>query len=459
MSESSDGRSGPRSGPPTLPYPRRGETTGRPEGPYSSDGFADPRTLPLPGQAGEHPRSQGLPALQAPAYDAPRGAPTAAPGENVGAPGAAASGGAQAAGQATHVPRSPDELSPPTGAPPPAAAAAATGSAAAGDRARGGQPRLSIPDGNGAPTKAARRVERTRAPIVPPEKVTGQSLTLVIAIMCFLACLTAGAVYMINQSASAWLRDIASEVSVQVEPRNNTNTAQVIRNVTNLLRRTPGIESARILSVDDSAKLLEPWLGQSDILKTLPVPRIIALQLDRNAPPDLDALRQTLATRFTAVTLDDHRHWQKQIRTVTGSFALGGFAILVLVCLATTAIIVSATRSSMASNREIVEVLHFVGATDKYIAGEFERHFLRLGIKAGLIGAGCAIAVFLAIPLIMNLLGGGSITAVELQRLVGSGTLDVFGYAYLGVVVVVIATLCMMTSRIGVFRMLNSQRN
>src|SRR5689334_19300022 len=59
---------------------------------------------------------------------------------------------------------------------------------------------------------------KTTAPVVPPGSVTGRSLTLVIAIMCFLACLTAGAVWMIKESADAWLKDISSEVTVQVTP-------------------------------------------------------------------------------------------------------------------------------------------------------------------------------------------------------------------------------------------------
>ncbi len=126
------------------------------------------------------------------------------------------------------------------------------------------------------------------------------------------------------------------------------------------------------------------------------MPRLIAIEIDRQIPPDIEALRAELAKQFKGVTLDDHRHWQRQIRTVTRSFALGGLAILLLVAAATTAIIVSATRSAMASNREIVEVLHFVGATDRFIAREFEKHFLRLGIRAGLVGAGCAMAVFLS---------------------------------------------------------------
>ena len=241
-----------------------------------------------------------------------------------------------------------------------------------------------------------KRTERkqTNAPVVPPDSVTGRSLTLVITIMCFLACLTAGAVYMINESAKAWLKDIASEVTVQVTPQENVDTEKTVADVKAFLEKRSGIARARPLALDDAAALLEPWLGQTDALNALPVPRLIAVELDRESAPDLDALKTDLAKEFPGATLDDHRRWQRQIRTVTRSFALGGLAILLLVAAATTAIIISATRSSMASNREIVEVLHFVGATDRFIAREFEKHFLRLGVRAGLVGALCAMAVF-----------------------------------------------------------------
>jgi cell division transport system permease protein len=202
---------------------------------------------------------------------------------------------------------------------------------------------------------------------------------------------------------------------------------------------------------------LEPWLGKTEALKTLPVPRLIALELDRQTAPDLDGIRSQMVQQFKGVTLDDHRRWQQQIRTITRSFALGGLAILLLVGAATTAIIVSATKSAMASNREIVEVLHFVGATDRFIAREFERHFLRLGVRAGIVGAIWAMFVFLAMPTVMELLGGGGVTIAELRRLIGIASLDPPGYFLLGIVVLVIASLCMLTSRIGVYRILNSQ--
>lgn len=301
------------------------------------------------------------------------------------------------------------------------------------------------------------RKMKVTAPVVPPASVTGRSLTLVIAIMCFLACLTAGAVWMIKESSDAWTRDIASEVTVQITPQENGDMEKSIADVVSYLEKQRGIVHVKPLSLDESANLLEPWLGSADALKSLPVPRLIAVEVNRTEPPDLTEIGTALGRDFKGVSLDDHRRWQHQIRAVTRSFALGGIAILALVAAATTAIIVSATRSAMASNREIVEVLHFVGATDNFISREFEKHFLRLGIKAGIVGASLAMLVFVSMPAIMELLGGGAVSAVEMQRLIGTGALDALGYIILGLVVVIIAGLCMVTSRVGVYRILHGR--
>lgn len=298
--------------------------------------------------------------------------------------------------------------------------------------------------------------EQTHAPIVPSGAVTGRSLTLVISIMCFLACLTAGAVYKINQSADAWMRDVASEITVQVDAKEGQDTNKVVSRVADFLETQTGIAGVEVLSTKESSKLLQPWLGSIEGLEELPVPRLIAIELDRSETPNLDKIRAGLSEQFSGVSLDDHRQWQKQIRTVTRSFALGGLAILGLVGFATILIIITATRSAMTSNREIVEVLHFVGATDRFIAREFEKNFLRLGIRAGVIGATCAMAVFFLLPFATELLGGGTMMHMEISRFIGSGALDLKGYAFLCLLIVVVAALCMLTSRFGVYRILNT---
>jgi len=222
------------------------------------------------------------------------------------------------------------------------------------------------------------------------------------------------------------------------------------------LAKQAGVTRVKPLTAEDSAKLLEPWLGRSDALSALPIPRLIAVEIDRSNPPDIATISEALSQNFEGVTLDDHRRWQAEIRTLTRSAALGGLVLLGLVAAATTAVIISATRSAMASNREIIEVLHYVGANERFIAHEFERHFLGLGVRAGLVGALAAMLVFLLLPVAMHMLGGETVTAAEMSRLIGSGELDLPGYLLCVLVVVVVASLCMITSRLGVIRVLKS---
>lgn len=296
----------------------------------------------------------------------------------------------------------------------------------------------------------------TAAPIVQPSSVAGRALTVVIAIMCFLACLTAGGVYMVYQSADEWFSDIASEVTVQVSPVEESELDKKVTLISLFLAKQPGITRVSPLDSEDSRALLEPWLGNSDALSELPVPRLIAVEIDRSNPPDLDTLRGALSENFKDVTLDDHRRWQAELKTVTRSLLLGGITVLMLVGAATVASIVSATKSAMASNRDIIEVLHFVGAQERFIAHEFEKHFLNIGIRAGFVGALGATVVFLLLPVIMRLLGGGGLAAAEFRQLIGTAVLEWQGYLFFAVVVVVVATLCMLTSRFGVYRILKT---
>ena len=114
-----------------------------------------------------------------------------------------------------------------------------------------------------------------------------------------------------------------------------------------------------------------------------------------------------------------------------------------------------ATRGAMAGSRHIVEVLHFVGAEDRFIAREFQRLFLRLGLKGGAIGGLCALALFLASRVLSNvwaLSPGGD----QIEALFGSFSLGPKGYALIGLIAFAIAILTGYMSRVVVFRHLGA---
>ena len=105
----------------------------------------------------------------------------------------------------------------------------------------------------------------------------------------------------------------------------------------------------------------------------------------------------------------------------------------------------------MAGNRDIVDVLHLVGARQRFIASEFQRHFLMLGLKGGLIGGGAAALTFVAaraiIASIVTPLSGETAGA-----LVQSLSIGWAGYAGIAGIVAALALLAAFTSRLSVFR-------
>jgi cell division transport system permease protein len=303
-------------------------------------------------------------------------------------------------------------------------------------------------------------LSRRSGPIVPPGSVTGRSLTLVIAIMGFLVCLTTGAVYLIAKSAAAWVRNIDAEVTVQIMPGGSSDPLEKrTADVAAFLKQQGGITNVTPLTEKQMNELVKPWLGSVSSLGVLPMPQLIAVQLDPAAGTNTSALSIELSAKYPDAVLDDHRSWRKQIRMVTTTLAIAGVGVIMLVTAATAATIVAAARAALASNKGIVEVLHFVGAEDKFIVRQFETHFLILGIKAGITGAGLAAAVFLAVPYAVDIFSGtGSAVAdTELRRVFGAGSLDAPGYALLALMVIIIAFLCQLTSRLGVRRILAAQ--
>src|SRR5664279_5301042 len=235
---------------------------------------------------------------------------------------------------------------------------------------------------------------RNLSPIVPRASIAGRALVAVVAIMTFLASITTGAVLLVSASAAEWQSEVASEITVQVRPSAGRDLDRDAAAVAEAMRAQPGILEIRPFTKAESAKLLEPWLGSGLSFDDLPVPRVIVARVQPGAALDLATLRTRVTQVAPSASVDDHRAWIERMRSMSGATVLAGIGILALVIVATIISVSFATRGAMAANRPIIEVLHFVGAGDRYIANRFQRHFLRLGLEGGLIGGGIAMLVF-----------------------------------------------------------------
>jgi len=291
--------------------------------------------------------------------------------------------------------------------------------------------------------------------IVPSGSISGRSLAAVIAIMTFLAALTAGAVTMMVGTASEWQSDVGREVTIQVRPASGRDIEADVRTAVTLAQSTAGIGDVRAYTRAESAKLVEPWLGTGLVLNDLPIPRMIVVKLVSGATPDLAALRKTLAAQVPSAILDDHRGWIDRMRRMAAAAVALGFGIFLLVMIATALSVAFATRGAMASNRPIVEVLHFVGAKEAYIAGQFQRRFLALGLKGGAIG-GIAAMAFLSLAGPVSDLFVGTAGEAQATALFGAFSIGLLGYAMVAGEVILIAVITAVTSRLVVIHVLRT---
>ena len=205
---------------------------------------------------------------------------------------------------------------------------------------------------------------------------------------------------------------------------------------------------------EESAKLLEPWLGSGLSLNELPVPRLIVVKLATDATPDLRAV--------------DARLWATKCRAPCSMIIAAGstacapwrvrrspraFCILLLMFAATILSVTFATRGAMATNKAVIEVLHFVGAKNGFIARHFQHHFLVLGLQGGAIGGGAAIVLF-ALASAISRWFVGTAGGDQTSALFGSFSIGLFGYIAVLVQVVLIAAVTALTSRQTVNRTL-----
>jgi cell division transport system permease protein len=219
------------------------------------------------------------------------------------------------------------------------------------------------------------------------EDASGRFLPWIIALMVYLAAMGGIGLIWLNDSLNQWNASLASSLTLQV-PADATQAR--IEMALGALKQTRGVISAHLLQPDETAKLLEPWLGNSVAVATLPLPRLVDIRIDPQATIDYTTLRQQLDSIVPNAQLDNNRSWLGTVRDfalrIEGIITAGVIAVTALII----AIIIFTARIGLAIHRSVIELLHLLGARDAYIARQFQVHALSLGLRGGVIGGAAA---------------------------------------------------------------------
>ncbi|MBS0999837.1 cell division protein FtsX [Acetobacter persici] len=235
------------------------------------------------------------------------------------------------------------------------------------------------------------------------EALPDRSLFILVAMMSFLAALTLTGATGARTLSTRWAGGAAQLLTIQVSEPDQTlsgaskadKTAPQSRAETVLadLTTLPAGTQVHRLTQEELAHLLTPWLG--DAGKTaLPLPAVIEVRLaeGHEAPADLE---QTLNAHVPGTVVEHNAEWSSRLRALAESLMACAALALVTVGGIATMITALATRAGLSTRRDIIEILHGLGATDSYIAGRFASRTGGLALGGGVLGTLLAMAPLL----------------------------------------------------------------
>ena len=270
-------------------------------------------------------------------------------------------------------------------------------------------------------------------------------IPLIIALMVFFAALALATTMALDGASRQWLQGAAGTLTVQIPAppsavTKDEGTAR-IDSVLSILKAIPTVESARVLPRREIAALLERWLGEGNVSDRLPLPAVIDVKIEAGKKVDMPDVRQRLAAIVSGTSIDHHEQWLNQRVRLAQTVQFIGLAVVFMIGIAAIAIIVFATRAGLAVHREIVEVLHVIGARDSDIARQFQEHALWLGLRGGAFGLALALVTFFLLAQLAVGLEGPFWTHL---------TLGPFSWVALGLLPVATAVITTLTARVTV---------
>lgn len=229
-------------------------------------------------------------------------------------------------------------------------------------------------------------------------------LAVLIALMSFLAVLALASSFALSGMTARWSTGLENSATVEVPAAGPDGTVlapektkAATRRIASLLENHPAVKSVRILDDGEIRDLVRPWLDAgSGLLDKVPLPGLIAVDLGDKAPGTLETLNRKIGEIVPSARLDAHEEWLRGLLRFTAALQFAAALLTGVVGLTAVAAVAGAVRARMDIHRAEIEILHLMGAADAYIARQFQRHALVLGLAGGLAGLAAGAAAIAA---------------------------------------------------------------
>jgi cell division transport system permease protein len=277
-------------------------------------------------------------------------------------------------------------------------------------------------------------------------------LRLLICMMTVLGMLALSASFALSAMTERWSNGLANKVSVEIpasDSDGNVILPGIVKSMTEeallILKDHPDVEDAVMMKEAQIRELLAPWLGTDMVMDTIPIPGLISVTFKKETKTDLKQLENQLKISAPRARIDTHESWLSDVVRFTGALQFAAGLLTLIIAITTLIAVAGAVRSKLSENKEELELLHLMGASDSYIAKQLQRHSLILSFQGGVLGVIMGGLVLFLISLVAGEIGVNLVPDFRLENAQKVALL---------LMPVPIALLAMLTTRFTVLRVL-----
>ncbi len=274
-------------------------------------------------------------------------------------------------------------------------------------------------------------------------------LQIIMAIAVFLFSVALAGYLLINSVADSWQSNINGSLTVQIMPANEELSEQEaelrVNKVITFFENRQGVKKVTLMSDTQLKQLMSPWLGAQVDVASLPLPRLLEVYLTSEQGFDYAAAANDLHEVAPYASIDDHRVWLNRLLKLASSVKVLAMSVLLMILTVCVLSIFYATCTSLGIHKDIIEILHIMGAKDDYVARQYANRGLFIGLRAGVFGIALALGAFSLLHYVAEGMNKG---------LLGDVSLSFSGWIALASLPVWTALLSMATSYYAVRRTL-----
>jgi cell division transport system permease protein len=218
------------------------------------------------------------------------------------------------------------------------------------------------------------RVPAQHRRLLPDRRLSGPT-PWVIAI---LTLLSAAAGIGLARSANAIGDAIAGRVTVQIVTANPVTRAEQAIALRRTAAAQPFVRTARAVEQAELRATLDQWFGSAEgddpVLNSLPLPALVDIDfVGEDRAGHMTQLRALVAREAPGARIIPHAEWLGPVARLIRSLAWVAGALVILMTLASAAVVIMTARAALGTHYTTIEMLHMIGATDQQITRLFQR--------------------------------------------------------------------------------------